>query len=196
MGRNYLLTREFNLHPSAGLRTGLFYIDYESKYSQSFTGNPISKTRFESTDKMWGIGPRVALDLAFNFRKHWAILGNVGASLLYSSYDIKENIAGAQLVNQAVQSVNLKTSSSGNSLVPNIEGSIGLGWERWVRKNTVRVATSFMFEATEWFDVNHFYHFEPGHTIVGSQNIPVSQPDEHSGNLGLMGFSINLQVDF
>lgn len=199
-GRNYLLTRNLILHPNAGLRAGLFYTDYESTYSQNFilTGGAsvVSKTKFKSTDELWGIGPRIAMDLAFNFQKHWAILGNVGVSLLYSGYNVKENIEGAQIVGQGVQPVNLRTSSSGNPLVPNVEGAIGLGWEQWVRKNTVRVAASFMFEATEWFNVNHLYHFEPGNTMIGQQNIPVSQPDKHSGNLGLMGFSVNLQVDF
>jgi hypothetical protein len=197
VGRNYLLTQDIVFHPSVGLRAGLLYTDYKSKYSQQFSGSPtVYKTEFESDDTLWGIGPRVAMDLAYNFKSHWAILGNIGISLLYSGYDVEENINGAQLVGQVVQSTNLKTSSSGNPLTTNIEGAIGLGWEQWVRSNTVRVAASFMFEATQWFDINHFYHFEPGTTSVGGKTLPISQSDAHSGNLGLMGFSINLQVDF
>jgi hypothetical protein len=111
-------------------------------------------------------------------------------------FGLSWSLHGSQLVGLAVQPVKLKTSSDGSSSLPNIDGSVGLGWERWIRKNTVRVAASFMFEASQWFNANHLYHFEPGHTTVGTQNIPVSQPDEQSGNLGLMGFSLNLQVDF
>jgi hypothetical protein len=200
IGRLYQMTPWFYTHPFIGLRAAYITQDYSSKGSSDFilTSGTASQRiaitqKFKADNDLWGIGPHIGTHFQFNFRHHWSLLGSFAGSLLLGSYDVQENIRGTLFRDNIVLAESDRASEDAFSIRANLEGTIGLGWEKWVKKHTVRIAPSFLFEATEWFDINHFFEItrtpKPG-------DISLVKKTPSSGSLGLMGFSINLQVDF
>jgi hypothetical protein len=188
VARSYLMTPKIVVHPHLGLRAALIYLDFDNRNTNIdvHLGFPVNtKTRFDTTNSMWGIGPRLGTDFSFDFAGDWSFLGNFAASLLYTNFSLNESFDGVVLPNQAI----IKTERTYNFLTTNLETALGLGWERWVRKETVRVAASFLFEASEWFNMNRLFHLG-----IFIDELPT--PVYNRGDLGLIGFSVNLHVDF
>lgn len=200
IARFYQMTNWFYLHPLIGLRAAYITQNYHCHSSAKFSyvsgiqTIPLEFTeKFKATNHNWGIGPRIGTDLQFNFRRHWSLLGSLSGSLLLGSYDVKEKIHGTFKEHITLITENDHIREEAFSVRANLEATIGFGWEKWLNKHTVRIAPSFLFEATEWFDINHFFEIR---TTPKPGDITLVKKIPPSGSLGLMGFSINLQVDF
>lgn len=205
-GRHYLLTPTFDIHPFIGLRAALIEQKYYNRNLSSFLdhfGGPVPevkllKAKFRAYNEFWGVGPRVGTDLSYAFGKGWSVLGSLSASFLYGHYKIHQQLRGAIPDDDYRTSpdllMNLKDSDP--VLRSNLEASFGLGWEKWVRKHSIRIAPSLIVEAAEWFSMNHWVS-----THVPS--FPLGFPFDfqvvtrrHYGNLAYVGFNFNLQIDF
>lgn len=197
IGRLYSLTPKFVIHPYICLRSALIYEKYSNK-NQSV--NPLRfdviDTKFRALNSVWGLGPRVGSDFSFYFGHGWSFMGGLSGSVIMGRYNIKENVDGfISPTTASLTPVTLKIRDGDGTMRANLEGNIGLGWEKWVRKHTVRVAPSFIFEATQWFLINNWV----------ATNLPSSTPGSpdwgmlskrRMGDLGFLGFTVNLQIDF
>ncbi len=201
IGRLYKLTSKFVIHPYICLRTLLLYEKYSNK-NDSVAMNASSalelrRSKFNASNSVWGLGPRLGSDFAFYFGRGWSFLGGLSGSVVMGRYHIKEHINGfISSTGAASTPTTLNIHDADTVMRTNLEGNIGLGWEKWVQKHTVRIAPSFLFEVTQWFLINNW---------VGT-NLPPSaapgSPDwgmlstRRMGDLGFLGFTVNLQVDF
>jgi hypothetical protein len=200
VGREFSLTRTVVLHPFVGLRAGLIYENYYTRnQSVVFTPAPVvTGTKFKASNDFWGIGPRVGTDFSFYFGTGWSIIGNLSGSFLYSRYDIKETIDGAFLPVQAVKTipVNVRIKDHDALLATNLDAAFGLGYEAWVRNHTVRIAPSFLFEITKWYGFNHWIATDFSTSTVAPVPFIMDSTRRKDGDLGFLGFSVNLQIDF
>ncbi len=198
VGRLFDMTKEIVFHPYFGLRSSFQYQHAQSQFSQfqGFGVNDSKSTSAKSSidNDFWGVGPRVGTAFIYYFENHFSLLANISTSLLVGGQHLKLNAKEKRVAvdGSDVQEV-LRTTKSSDSLGvirSNVEASIGLGWERWMRNNTVRIAPSVNFEGALWFAMNQIYNFYRLDSV--STNIE----QRRQGNLGLMGVSFNLQVDF
>lgn len=195
IGRHFTLTRTLEVHPYIGLRAALIDQTYFNRNVDLFvdsnnTITPLS-TRFKAENNFWGIGSRLGTEFSFRFGHGWSFLGNFSGSFLLSHYNIKERLNG--LFDGIPYNINVKDGDT--VLRANVEGALGLGWEKWVRNHSVRIAPSFLFEATEWFAVNQWVG-NLNADFRGSPNFLVNTDRRKQKDLGLLGFSVNLQIDF
>lgn len=196
-GRSFFMTPTIVVHPHLDLRAALFYLDYENRNTNTdinpFNNNPIEhKNRYSADNDMWGVGPRFGADFSYNFKQNWSFLGNFSASLLYASFDLSTKINGFSGITPS----NLTASRSYNMVAPNLEAAIGLGWEEWVKNNTIRIAASFLFEGVQWFNMNRLFQLGLGGSSFHTLSVPFTPPTHNTGDLRFFGFSVNLQVDF
>lgn len=195
-GRLYQMTSWFDVHPLMGLRAAYMTQTYRSHASGKFSNSSNAfefSEKFKASNSQWGIGPRLGTNLQFNFRRHWSLLGTLTGSLLLGSYGVHEFFQDKHIENGIQIGIQNKVHENAFSVRANLEAAIGLGWEKWFKNQTVRFAPSFLFEATEWYDLNHFFEIQ---TTPKLADIPLVKKVPTSGSLGLMGFSINIQVDF
>lgn len=192
IGREYSLLDSITAHPYLGLRGALIYQKYKTVSSDLIAVSTASIAQlgtFKANDTYWGIGPRAGADLHFYFKKNWSFLGGLSATLLYGHYDVKEIAGTVFTLSTSVGSgsfdILFNEKDARYCVRANVEGFFGLGWEAWVRNHTVRIAPSLLFEGSKWFGVNKFLN-ATALTTTG----------RHRGHLSLMGFSLNLQVDF
>lgn len=198
-GRYYSLTRKIDIHPFIGIRAVLNYQKYKVRYlgfALSDNEGPLVHTHFKGDHDFWGIGPRVGTDVALRMGRHWFLTGTFGASLFGGRYNVSERTSGNVLFVEATKQLRNKLKDEDTVLRSNIDASVGLEWEKWVRGNTVRIAPSFVFEVSEWFSMKRWIdtHFFRNSFVLNTQ--PALYPHRRYSDLGLMGFNINLKVDF
>jgi hypothetical protein len=176
-------------HPFMGLRAALIYKKNKTTYREPVAtalGSTL-RDKFTASSSYWGLGPRTGVDLQFNMSRGWSLLGNLSASLLFGRYDLDEDIMSN--ISGAIKTYHI--SDDRYAVRANLDAGLGLGWETWLNRNTVRLAPSVLFEASCWFDTNQL--FVPKNAALTP---PVFTNFRHQGNLVLMGFSFNLQADF
>ncbi len=200
IGRLYNLTPKFVIHPYLCLRTALMYEKYSDKnQSRGFMSSgavALLSTTFKASNSVWGIGPRLGSDFMFNFGRGWSFIGGLSGTIVMGRYHINENVKGYIVRDGLTPSptVRLKIHDADTMMRTNLEGNVGLGWEKWVRKHSVRIAPSFMFEVTQWFLINNWVATSLPNT-TGSPDWGMNSA-RRMGDLGFLGFTVNLQVDF
>ncbi len=194
-GRNLFLSSKITAHPFFSLRSYLIYESQSSKLSGTLTTPNLVQTassKFKGHNNSWGIGPRVGADFTFYLNKFWTLLGSLSGSVLLGSYKVSENIK-----NQFNATGNtFQVSDHGFDIRSNLEGSLGMGWEKWVNRNRVRIAPSIVFEASEWFDMNQWIVVRNQSSFGPVTNLQYYTADRKHGDLTFLGFTFNLQVDF
>ncbi len=200
VGRLYKLTRTMVVHPYLSLRSMLITEKYLNKNTSASINNlgtfQPEKTQFSARNSVWGIGPQIGSDFAFYFGHGWSFLGGLSGAVTLGQYNIEEKVDGFILSNffNPTAPAELKIHDAATAMRANLEGNFGLSWEKWVRKHTVRIAPSFIFEVTQWFMINNW----------AATRLPflTGSPDwgmlsaRRMGDLGFLGFTVNLQVDF
>ncbi len=190
LGRQFAMTSQIIFHPYIGLRGALIYTDFQSNNfgdvvvgSGSTITTSAGRVKVKMEEDFWGIGPRAGTNFEYKFTGNWSFLGNFAGALLYGHYHVKEKSKTTRTVSGVKALFISKSIDHDDAIRVNLDAAIGIGWEKWFKNNTVRIAPNLQFESTLWFDMNDF--FKPSTTF-----------SQDHGNLGLMGFSFNLQVDF
>jgi hypothetical protein len=200
IGREFSMLKTITVHPFIGLRGALIYKDYKASYHDNFlSGNNdrILRQKFQATDTFWGIGPRAGVDLNFKFQPGWSFLGSLSAALFYGQFDVEEKISSKVSNFSTAAASKYHLLDKRYCVRANLDTSIGLGWEAWMKNRTVRVAPSILFEASCWFDTNQYFLGKTSSTSSTSlSSFPNVQNFRRQGNLILMGLSFNLQTDF
>ncbi len=195
LGREYRMLSTIVAHPFIGLRTALIYKDYKAHYTDSFL--PLDD-QFKAADRFWGVGPRAGVNLQFNFKNGWSFMGNLSGAIFYGHYNVSEKIS-TNVVTANTPTLNqYRLSDERYCIRANLDTGLGLGWETWLNRRSVRLAPSALIEASCWFDTNKFFLAKTSSLSVISPTplVPNFSNTRRRGNLILMGFSFNLQADF
>jgi hypothetical protein len=190
LGRQFAMTPQIIFHPYIGLRGALIYTDFQSRNfgdliirSGSVLTPTAGRLKVKMEEDFWGIGARAGTNFNYKFTGNWSFLGNFAGALLYGHYHVREKSKSIRTVNGVQTLSSSKSRDNDDAIRVNLDGAIGIGWEKWMKNNTVRIAPNLQFESTLWFDMNDFFK-------------PTTTFSQDHGTLGLMGFSFNLQVDF
>ncbi len=202
VGRDLFLSSKITAHPFFALRNFLIYEDQAARYSGhesiAASGQVRDTTaKFKGHNNSWGIGPRVGSDFTYYLKNFWTIMGSLSGSVLFGSCHVGESISTHLADNLAPNDINhsFRVSDNGFAVRSNLEGSIGMGWEKWVKRNRVRIAPSVVFEAAQWFDVNQWIVLRAA-TATDPTSLDFYNTDRRHGDLTFLGFTFNLQVDF
>ena len=194
LGRNVFISSKITAHPFLALR-GVFVNENDAAHYtfRDTSPSPVIgnvKFKFKGQNNFWGVGPRLGSDFTFYMKKYWTLIGSLSGSVLMGSYAVGETMH----LNQAIfpSTHRFRATDNGFAVRGNLEGSLGFGWEKWVRDHTFRVAPSIVLEAAQWYDMNQWMTL--GNMIPSSASN--SEFSRRHGDLTLWGFNFNLQVDF
>jgi len=204
LGRYITLTPHLTLHPFMGIRAGLIYQKYQNQ-NRSFAQVedpdtfdltfPLIKTDFKLRNDFYGIGPRLGTDFAYEFTSGWSIVGKFAGTLLAAHYNIRTALNGQFQRQLQVTPLHIKAKDGDSVLRTNLEGSLGLQWEKWVHDHKVHIVPSVLFEVSEWYGVNNWFDMSGPINNFNAPDLNL-RTDRHYGDLGFLGVTINLQVDF
>jgi hypothetical protein len=205
LSREYFLTPKVTAKPYIGARGLAIYQSYLAKYDGVFINTVNSTlvgagTRYAQSQTMWGVGLKVATDLAFQLPAHFSLFGNLGGSLLYGHFNSRQRVQGG-LAHPNLTPYNPTVQQHGYDLQTGLEGSLGIQWQHWYPKNNNCITASFAFEAQQWFDMNKWSRtstttLTPAAPVGGQTSISIPGPDQEHGDLTFMGFAFALQWDF
>lgn len=203
LGRNYLLSSQIVVHPYLGLRGTWQYQKIRNTYSivGASNGQSFEQDYFhKGYNDYWGVGPRIGTHFVYYFARHWSLMGHLATSAVLGDQKLGQQAVLVDTVSQTGTSIDETFNSKDrlNAFRFNVEGYIGLGWEKWMRNHQVRIAPSVMFEGVVWFAMNQLWNLWVGSPLTGSFTTPQfnNRETRKHGNLGLMGMSFNFQVDF
>lgn len=201
LGRQFILIPTITVRPFLGIRGVMIDQTYSCRYRrlrvESITFQELKVQRFKSDNDYSGIGPRLGTDFSFFLSKRWTLLANFSSSLFIGSYRVREKIRALTFDFEEFSSESsYRLKDRGYTIRYNIEGSVGLGWEHWMNKHSVRFAPSILFEGSEWFDVNQLSQIPNATDYNLADAFPYQNTYRLHGDLGLLGFTINLQLDY
>ena len=176
VGRLFKMTPQVVFHPYLGLRGSW---QYQKSHLKAEKGNQVVKGVIDND--FWGVGPRFGTHFMYYFENNFSFLANLAGSLLVGGQKIRQSNTNT------IAPQRTRGHDSSNVIRSNLEGMIGLGWEKWVSNHTVRIAPSVAFEGSLWFSMNQIYGLSTTINNTGTRR---------NGNLGLMGVSFDLQIDF
>ena len=194
LGRNTFVSSKIAAHPFLSLR-GVFINEHNASrlsFKERLIPAVLGDAKFKSKGRnsFWGIGPRFGTDFTYYMMSSWTLLGSLSGSVLLGGYKVHEDMT---LFRSILPRTNkFTTKDYGVAIRGNLEGSLGLGWEKWFKQHTVRLAPSFVVEAAQWYDMNQWMTLGNLNSSVPSN----SQISRRHGDLTLWGFNFNLQVDF
>ncbi len=202
VGREFFLTKRFAIHPLIGLRSFGMKQQYRTHYLSAFTSTSklspttIIKTSFHAKNTTCGIGPRAGIDLQFYMSEGWAFLGGISGSLLWGSYRVHQSFHGQEASGTAFVPSIVKTTEKNTSLRTNIDAYFGLGYDVWFNCDNNRFYIAFLFEASEWFAMNQFNDSFSATSSGGiGTNVTIEGLRRH-GDLGFIGGTLHLQIDY
>lgn len=198
-GREFFLTKKFAIHPLIGLRSFAMWQQFHVRYLSTFTGTPPAVTanaHFKAKNTTYGIGPRAGIDLKFYMSEGWAFLGGVSGALLWGHYRVSQRFDGRESNGTAFVPSIIKTTEKNTSLRTNLDAYFGLGYDVWFNCDSNRFYIAFLFEASEWFAMNQFNdNFSTTPATGSTANITIAGLRRH-GDLGFIGGTLHLQIDF
>lgn len=202
VGRNFAITPKIIVHPFFGARGVIIDQKYSLRNTSGFA-EPIFpemndvyfSTSFKAKQRFYGVGARIGSDFLFHFDQHWSLIANFSSSFLWARYHLREKFNGIFPQFSSLDTLFMHAKDADDGLRTNLEGAVGLGWESWLKKHTVRIATSLLFEVSEWYAVNHWFSatslvpvYSPGYGAVVT--------NRHYGDLGFMGGTLNIELDY
>ena len=200
LGRNLWMSSKISTHPFIDLRSVLVYESDSAKYSLNGVATQQNHIKFKGHNDYWGIGPRIGSDFTFYLSKFWTILGSLSGSILMGGSKVHQHVnsnitqPNPQVPTRTVTQ-NTTVSHHEYAIRGNLEGSIGMGWEKWVNRNRVRIAPSVVLEAAQWYDMNQWIALNAP-SGLSSSGPTYFETNRRHGDLTFWGFNFNIQVDF
>ena len=180
MAKPYHVSRNFIANPFFGVRAAWIDQDYHARYGgiwATFDGAQV-----DSSNNYWGIGLRGGFGSEFLMGAGWSLFGNLSASLLYSKFDVTQQLA--------LSGYAYEIDSDFYDNVPNVELVLGLSWGHFLNKNNSHIGIKVAYEFHDWFNQNQMRRF-----FGDSGNIAANDTVSR-GDLTLNGFSFRIQIDF
>ena len=181
LGRDYFISRNLTLRPSAGLKTA--WITEQSKINYTADHpfldtliNELESARLTYRQNMWGLGIRTALNTGWHFTKNWAIYNDFAFTAMWSDFHIhqKQNLVGSLYGDQRT----LFTQESFQTVIPVLEAGLGFAYITWWDCSRYRFEFRAGWEEQIWLDFNHYM------TLGGT------------GNLSLQGLTLKAMLNF
>lgn len=203
VGREYTILPSITAHPFFGIRAAGIYQDYRSNYSDNYIAffdvTTILKGKFSAEDQFVGAGPRFGTDLSFFMGRHWSFVGKLSGAFFWGAYHLKEqyyfSVEEIQSPPRPPLEIGIKAKDGNYDVRLEIEGSLGISWETWVKNEMVRIAPSVSFQGATWFMMNDYSNVSRRQSFAfPNAGSIVSQ--RRNGDLSFVGVNVNLQVDF
>ncbi|MBS0603563.1 MAG: hypothetical protein JSS60_00845 [Verrucomicrobia bacterium] len=189
LGRNFYVSRYLTLRPFAGLKTA--WIEQSQYFRYHVPLNVVrgfdELTFFNKNHQdFWGIGTEIGLDTAwYVYKKNLSIIADLTLSALWGRFELsqKQRFIDSTL-GQDFTNFNLRDGY--HAIRPVIEWSLGMQWESWLYRETMKFSMMAAWEEQVWFNQNNF----------ATLSTSVPQYGERGGDLSMQGLTLRGRFDF
>lgn len=180
LGKPYHISRYVIFSPFFGIRATWVEQHKTSRYSGAFsTGSDLEE---KGKNDFWGIGATAGVLSEWLLGAGWQLFGNLGASLLYSHFDVDQEVYAGGDVYTSIE-------RDFYSNVPTMDIQMGIRWNYKFGKDQYRFGLKAAYEFHHLWGMNRFRRFV-------DPTAPSSNVDLGSRDLSFTGFSFGLLFDF
>lgn len=197
LGRETCLSRKFTLHPFIGVRSVWIRETLKGKFKgvvpdPSIGGIPFPGT-YKHTNDVWGIGPRAGFDSRYYFARDWSLQGGLSGAFVIGNFRAYQRLSNLNTLGLQTIKHNLKDSQ--DLIRVNLDGFLGLGWDRWFNQGKNRIYLALLCETSYWFGINQLMDFI---TAIDGLGAPAHAKfvNKRHGDLALFGGTLHFQLDF
>lgn len=205
LGREYKLSSGLNIHPFFGVRGFSMFQHYNCKYHSGINGNDTQGnnlfysliTQMKAKNTTFGVGPRVGVDLGYQFTKSWAALGGVSGSILYSHYKVSQSLKTFIIESGVLTPFEGVGKDSDQIGRTNLDAYLGLNWSHSYNQAKNRFQIGLLFEASYWYGLNQYMDIDVAESGDGGGDALTSlNPAKRHGDLSFMGATLQFKFDF
>ena len=131
LGKCYQVSPFLKMNPSCSVRFARINQSFHAVYQQDWA---------QAENNFFGIGPRIGLDSQWCFVQDWSLFGGMAASMLYGQFETHSEFFSQAAVLQNI-------SDDFFRLEPNVEFSLGIGWQRFLSNRHCRLGFRLSYEA-------------------------------------------------
>ncbi|MBI5273545.1 MAG: hypothetical protein HY860_00640 [Chlamydiales bacterium] len=184
----FMTTPSLSFKPHMGIR-GIWI---KQTYHTQITGGIVPQTIlfndiFTVNSFARGAGFRAGLDTQWEFCKHWSLFGNIGGSLLFTTFNIEEKDYRSTAHNPPLTLI-FDIKDQIQQLVPTVDLAMGISWD-YSFSDMVALCLQLGWEFNDFFGQNKFRHFflndNSSYSFVGSQE-----------DLTMQGLVVSARLDF
>ena len=178
LGKPHHISRFVVFNPFFGLRAAWIDQDYTARYQGVFDTQ--ANAEMKAKNDHWGVGLRAGLDTEWWLGSGFNLFGTAAASLLYSKFDISQEVG--------LQTHAYEIDDEFNHTTPNFELHAGIQWGTNFNKDRHRFTLAAAYEFHYWWDMNRLRRFTDVNSMT---NFTVPR-----GDLTINGVRIRAMFDF
>jgi len=149
-------------------------------------GIPFASRNANYSSHSWAVGPRVGMNGNWHLGYGIRFIGNTAASLLFTEYDVKQDVASPDSSGTAQLPIRTKLNDY-TALRPNLDLSLGLGWGSYFDCRRFYLDLAATYDFSVFWDQNMMrYLADEVDARVGAA----------AANLFLQGLTIQTRFDF
>lgn len=193
LSRPSYIGTHFILEPLFGLR-GLWIrqsMDLQANVHPFDVGTfPATRTA-QYRSHSWAVGPRAGFDGKWMMGYGLRFIGDASASLLFTQYtEVSQNVQSPDIVGtQAALPINLEIHNY-NTLRPNLEFSLGLGWGSYFG------CRRFHWDLAATYDFSVFWEQNMMRYLADMTSDFFAHPSSTPGNLYIQGLTVKTEFEF
>jgi len=139
----------------------------------------------------WALGPRLGIDLEWNFYKNFKMFTNADLNLLFASNEV----SGKGIINAFAVDTQYKFNKYKKYILRDIEElSLGFKWGSYFASDRWHIDFSAAYEVQRYANVNYMSKYAQMRTIDNINNVSVNQIKP--GDTYLHGLTLSTKIDF
>jgi hypothetical protein len=190
ISRPYYSGTRFLVEPFFGLRGALIrqHLDLTANtLATTDVATPSATREVDYQSRAAGIGPRVGVNGNWHLGYGIRFIGNAAASVLFTGYDVKQNIASPDATGTFRFPQSTKIDDY-NALRPSVDLSLGLGWGSYLNCRRFHMDLAATYDFSVFFEQNMMRYLADITSYASS--------GAACGNLYLQGLTVETRFDF
>ncbi|HKZ00428.1 MAG TPA: Lpg1974 family pore-forming outer membrane protein [Rhabdochlamydiaceae bacterium] len=189
LGRVFSFNRWLSLRPHFGLMSA--WINQKIKLNYDPVDPDLERLIVKQRNNFWGVGFRAGLDTRWPLSQGFSIYGNFAAALLWGHFHLSDHQSGdpSTVFSSGQELFVSSIFSSIERLRPNLQATLGLRWDKYIKNNRYHWGVNVGYEFNEWFDQNELYRIARNSSALQNLTHP-------GGDLGFQGWNFGLRFDF
>lgn len=200
LGRTFDLSSKIGMRPYVGVRGAWLDLHTSASYDGAWLLDDegvIERTNsFKGRSDFSGAGLRAGFNFSFMLSKYFSICSNLGTSLLWGNFNIRETFNGGDIMTGAFVPVLEKYRQNITGLRTNLEALIGIKYESRFHDDQYVVSIMAAYEMQKWFRFNELFTVS---RLIEQSPIATSASfiqNHLSNDIGFQGATLRLLFQF
>jgi len=184
LGRSFFVSPRVSFRPLFGVVGTWVDMKEEVQYTggDQEGGLDINTVSVRDSDDFRGMGPKVGIESNWFIGCGFSLFANASGALVYGLHDV-----GHREKFSAIGQNHINLENNQHRYTPNAHLQTGISWQRYFDDNEKHAIVTFGFDGQYWWRMNQMIDIDDTATL---------KYEPHSEDLGLIGLTLSVRIDF